>query len=87
MSTWFGPIERSHTSFQMNMVFNYLSIFWAMHLFLAIIHLLLIDVSQTNIILDAMVTIENRTCVRFIPRTTEKDYVKIHKSGKGLAET
>lgn len=69
------------------MVFNFLSLFWEMHLFLAIAHLLLIDVAQTNTILDAMVTIENRTCVRFIPRTTEKDYVEIRKTGKGFAET
>lgn len=38
--------------------------------------------NQRNLIKRAMTGIEKYTCVRFIPRTTEKDYVHIN-SGSG----
>ena len=33
--------------------------------------------SQVNLILDAMKAFKNKTCIEFIPRTTEKDYISI----------
>ena len=42
-----------------------------------------IDKRQTIMILDAMQSIEDKTCLRFIPRTTEKDYINIYKADRG----
>uniref|UniRef100_A0A0N8CA37 Metalloendopeptidase n=1 Tax=Daphnia magna TaxID=35525 RepID=A0A0N8CA37_9CRUS len=38
---------------------------------------------QRQIIASAMSTYHNRTCIRFVPRTTERNYISIFKSGQG----
>ncbi|EFX86899.1 hypothetical protein DAPPUDRAFT_221724 [Daphnia pulex] len=38
---------------------------------------------QRNIIASAMDAYHTKTCIRFVPRTTETNYIKIYKSGGG----
>lgn len=35
------------------------------------------SMAQNNLILSSLKTIESVTCIRFVPRTTQKDYVRI----------
>jgi len=42
--------------------------------------------SETNMILDAMASIQSRTCIKFIPRTTEPDYVNIYQANLGYLD-
>lgn len=39
--------------------------------------------SELNLILDAMKAFKINTCVEFIPRTTENDYIDIQKFHDG----
>ncbi|XP_032781961.2 hatching enzyme 1.2 [Daphnia magna] len=38
---------------------------------------------QRQIIASGMSTYHNKTCIRFVPRTTERNYISIFKSGQG----
>nr|CAH0102894.1 unnamed protein product [Daphnia galeata] len=38
---------------------------------------------QREIIAIAMATYHNLTCIRFVPRTTERNYIRIKKTGEG----
>ncbi len=35
--------------------------------------------SEVNLILDAMKVFKNKTCIEFIPRKSETDYIDIQK--------
>ncbi|KAI9559341.1 hypothetical protein GHT06_016130 [Daphnia sinensis] len=41
------------------------------------------DTDQRQIIAFAMSTYHNNTCIRFVPRTCETNYIRIYKSGRG----
>ena len=38
---------------------------------------------QREIIAIAIATYHNLTCIRFVPRTTERNYIRIKKTGEG----
>jgi len=42
-----------------------------------------LDTTESKIILEAMKSIESKTCVRFVVRTTEKNYINISKANRG----
>jgi len=52
--------------------------------FLFYVHFGLIkDKKATDLILEAMQSIQNQTCLRFINRTTEKDFIHIYPDMNG----
>ena len=38
---------------------------------------------EVNLILDAFKAYKSKTCIKFIPRTTEKNYINITKTDSG----